>query len=123
MLRGEMQKLAWLEDFVQAGPSTNKLIERLIRKGVKKTVVNNLPSDNTAPTMVTPEPLKPIDISNPAHSPNGNANPVPTVAATKAPAQAQTPVPMATQPSQAPAPGIVESTAPTMHSFRTPTGY
>ena len=39
MLRGDLQKLAWLESFVESGPQTNRLMERLVRRGVKKAVI------------------------------------------------------------------------------------
>lgn len=39
MLRGDLQKLAWLESFVEYGPQTNRLMERLVRRGVKKAVI------------------------------------------------------------------------------------
>lgn len=39
MLRGELVKQAWLEAYVEAGPHTNRLLERLLRRGVKKVVV------------------------------------------------------------------------------------
>ena len=39
MLRGDLQKLAWLESFVVSGPHTNRLMERLVRRGVKRAVI------------------------------------------------------------------------------------
>ena len=39
MLRGDLQKLAWLESFVESRPQTNRLMERLVRRGVKKAVI------------------------------------------------------------------------------------
>ena len=39
MLRDKLVKQAWLEAYVEAGPHTNRLIERLLRRGANKIVV------------------------------------------------------------------------------------
>lgn len=38
-LKGELEKLAFIEAYLEAGPHTNRLIERLLKRGVKKIVI------------------------------------------------------------------------------------